>query len=132
VLLEKEQVMRISGWLSAVATISGIVFGVLTSLTAIAQFYSLAFIVVVLPFNLFYLFVNALHFPKREMYFFWIPIIVVSLMIWLSCYFTHENGKALSVFALFLLVAWHVKTELGQYVLNFFTKKPLVASVVEK
>lgn len=132
VLLEKEPVMRISGWVSAVATIAGIVYGAFHSLVAIAQFYSLAFIVVVLPFNLFYLFVNALGFGKREMLLFWGPVIGLSLLIWLGCFWGSEGGKMAGISGLLLLVLWHAKTEFGQQVVGTLKRKPLLARAGQK
>lgn len=132
VLFEKEPVMRISGWVSAVATIGGIVYGAFTSLLSIAQFYSLAFIAVVLPFNLFYLFIKALRFNKREMLTFWLPVIGTSLIIWVACYFESQNGKIVGMLLLFLLVLQHVRTEMQAPIQNFFNRKFAVTSEGQK
>ena len=132
VLMEKEPVMRISGWASAVATIGGIVYGTFHSLNAIAQAYSLAFIVVVLPFNLFYLFIGALRFNKKEMLWFWLPVITASLVIWTGCFFQNENVKLTGVVLLLLLVLQHVRTETGPQLLGFLARKRLVFTAVQK
>lgn len=132
VLMEKEHAMRISGWFSAAAMVAGIVYGATVSLTAIAQFYSLAFIAVVLPFNLFYLFIGALRFAKKEMLLFWLPLIGASGVIWLSCYFENDNGKSIGLFSLFLLVLWHGKTEFGGPLHRFFYRKIALASPAQK
>ncbi len=132
VLLEKEPVMRLSGWFSAVATIGGIVYGACHSLTAIAQFYSLAFIIVVLPFNLFYLFIGALRFNKKEMLWFWVPIIVASATVWAGCFFESERGKLAGVLLLFLPVLQHVRTEMRTHLSSFFNKKRLTLKMAQK
>jgi len=112
VLLKKEKVLRINGWLSAVAVISGIVYGAFHSLLAIAQFYSLAFIVLVLPLNVFYVFVYAMKFPLKTMLQFWVPNILLSLGIWFSCYYNMEQAKLLLLLAFSLSMVLNARTEL--------------------
>lgn len=129
VLLEKERVMRISGWVSACAMVSGILAGALTSLVAVAQFYSLAFVAFVLPFNLFYLFIHALGFNKREIFRFWTPIILGSLCVWLGCYFMVGGLKAAGIVTLFVTVLWHVRTEYWPFVSGKIKRVSLMTRV---
>src|SRR5690606_36715101 len=82
-----------SGWFGAFFTIAGIAIGAYYSLQGIAQFYSLFFILFVLPFNMVYIFHNAMKFKLKPLLLFWLPIILLSLGIWLSCYFEHSGAK---------------------------------------
>lgn len=111
VLFEKERTMMVSGWVSAVAMAAGILYGAGISVVGIAQFYSLAFILFVLPFNLFYLFIGAFRFEKRSMILFWLPVVAISLSIWLACYFQNHSWRICSVAVLFLFILHQTKTE---------------------
>ncbi len=102
VLLSKEKTLMISGWYGAFFTIAGISIGAFYSLQAIAQFYSLAFILFVLPFNMIYIFYNALRFNLKELLIFWLPIILISIGIWISCYYDHFGAKVFLLATLFL------------------------------
>lgn len=123
VLFEKERTMMMSGWFSAVAMAGGILYGVGVSVVAIAQFYSLAFILFVLPFNLFYLFIGVFGFDRRSMLRFWLPIIGISFSIWLACYFQNNSWKAVSVTMLLLFILGQTKTELQKLLQNFVPKR---------
>lgn len=114
VLIKREEVLRISGWISAVAIISGIVYGAFHSLLAIAQFYSLAFIVLVLPLNLFYIFVHTMKFPLSTMLMFWVPNILFSLAIWFACYYDLANVKPLLLLGFLLAMVWNGRAEIGK------------------
>ena len=114
VLIKREEVLRISGWLSAVAIIGGIVYGAFHSLLSIAQFYSLAFIVLVLPLNLFYIFIHTMKFPRNKMLLFWGPNILFSLALWLACYFGLEQLKWLLLAAFFLVMLLNARSEISK------------------
>lgn len=114
VLVKKEEVLRISGWLSAVAIIAGIGYGATISVLGIAQFYSLSFIVLVLPMQLFYVYVNSLKFSTREMLLFWGPKILYSLAIWITCYFHMEVWRAVLLVIFFLTMLWNARSEIGK------------------
>ncbi|MBA4166736.1 MAG: oligosaccharide flippase family protein [Chitinophagaceae bacterium] len=114
VLIKREEVLRISGWLSAVAIIAGIVYGAFHSLVSIAQFYSLAFIVLVLPLNLFYIFVHTMKFPLKTMLLFWGPNILFSLAIWFTCYYGLGQAKLLLLVAFFLTMLLNARSEISQ------------------
>lgn len=86
VLQGKEKQLMISGWVGSFFTIAGIAAGAFLSLEGIAQFYSLSFILIVLPFNTVYIFLRTLHFRSRDLLRSWLPIIVFSVVLWVSCY----------------------------------------------
>lgn len=126
VLFEKENIMVLSGWIGTIATTGGILYGASVSIVGIAQFYSLSFIVFVLPFNLYYLFIRTFRFSKSDMLLFWLPVIGASLSIWLSCYFQNAEGKAISVAALCLFILWQTKSSLLQVFQNISFKRNVV------
>lgn len=123
VLFEKERTMMISGWVSAAVTAGGILYGASVSVIGIAQFYSLAFILFVLPFNLFYLFIRAFGFDKKQMLRFWLPVIFISLSIWASCYLQNQTGRICGVVLLFFFILHSTKTELQKIVQNILPKR---------
>jgi O-antigen/teichoic acid export membrane protein len=114
VLVKKEEVLRISGWLSALAIISGIGYGASVSVLGIAQYYSLAFIVLVLPINLFYVYVNTLKFPMRTMLLFWGPKILYSLAIWFTCFYHLELWRLVLLVIFFMTMLWNSRLEIGK------------------
>ena len=111
VLVKKEEVLRISGWISAVVIISAIAFGASKSLLSIAQFYSLAFIIIVLPVHLFYVYIKTLRFPVKTMLLFWAPNILFSLALWFSCYYHAELFKIILLFGFFTVMIFNARTE---------------------
>ena len=132
VLFEKEKVMMVSGCLSAAATTGGILYGAGVSLIGIAQFYSLAFILFVLPFNLYYLFIGTFGFPKRRMNLFWLPIIALSFCIWQACYLQNQELKIAGVALLFLFILWQTKGELQKAWQNFPFKRTTLLTAASK
>ena len=107
ILYKKERAFMISGWISAAFLISFIVFGATISLEAIAQFYSLSFIVFVLLMNVFYIYIKSLGLDRKKVYAFWLPKMLLSLAIWLCLYFKQDylRNIAVSAFALYVLLS---------------------------
>lgn len=97
VLQGKEKTLMYSGWVGAVLLIAGIVIGSMYSLEAIAQLYSLFFISLVLPFNIYYVFFKNLGFSAKQLLYFWLPIVALSLLSWVACYFENSAWKTLFV-----------------------------------
>lgn len=114
VLVRREEVLRISGWVSAAIIITSIVYGATISLVSIAQFYSLAFISLVLPFHLFYVYINVLKFPSSKMLAFWGPNILFSLGIWFACYFHAELWKVVLLIAFFSAMLFNARSEISR------------------
>jgi O-antigen/teichoic acid export membrane protein len=111
VLMRREEVLRISGWISAAVIITSIVYGASISLLAIAQFYSLAFIAVVLPFHLFYVYINVLKFSYKSMLIFWGPNILFSLAIWFTCYYQMELARTVLLLLFFIVMIFNARAE---------------------
>ncbi len=117
VLMRREEVLRISGWISAAVIITSIVFGASISLLAIAQFYSLAFIAVVLPFHLFYVYINVLKFSAKSMLMFWGPNILFSLAIWFTCYYEMELARTVLLLLFFVVMIFNARAEVARILL---------------
>jgi teichuronic acid exporter len=107
ILYRKERAFMIAGWISAAFLIGFIALGATVSLEAIAQFYSLSFIVFVLLLNVFYIYIKSLQMNRRKVYAFWLPKMVLSLVIWLCLYFKQDYPRnvAVSVFAVYVLLS---------------------------
>jgi O-antigen/teichoic acid export membrane protein len=117
VLMRREEVLRISGWISAALIISAIVYGATISLVAIAQFYSLLFIAVVLPFHLFYVYINVLKFSYKTMFLFWGPNILFSLALWFTCYYQSELIRIVLLIVFFIVMLFNARAEITRIVL---------------
>ena len=95
----------ISGWVTAFFCVGSIVIGGLISLMAIVQFYSLAYISVVLIFQVFYVVIRNLGFNKKKVLIFWLPKIFLSMLIWVTLYFDLVIIKyiLLAIFTVYLI-----------------------------
>ena len=90
-LLEhKERNMMVGGWISSAFMMGGIVLGSLFSIVKIAAFYSLFYILLVLPFNMVYLYYKTLGHSISLMLKFWMPKILVSLLMWMAIYYSND------------------------------------------
>jgi O-antigen/teichoic acid export membrane protein len=117
VLMKREEILRVSGWVSAAVIISGIVYGASISLLAIAQFYSLVFIAVVLPYHLFFVYIRVLKFSPGTMISFWGPNILFSLAIWFSCYYGLEHLRLVLLILLLLVMIYNARNEVSRTLL---------------
>lgn len=112
VLIKREEILRISGWISAAVIVSSIAYGASISLIAIAQIYSLAFIALVLPFHLFYVYIKVLKFSPRLMFQFWGPNILFSLALWFTCFYHAELLRLAILAAFFTVMAFNARLEI--------------------
>ncbi len=111
VVEQKERALMYAGWVGSVCLVAGIIFGAVISLTAIAAFYALAFIVLVLPFNIIYLMRNKLKFVTCIASF-WVPKFILSLVLWIAIYNSFFL-LLISVICLWTaLVIWDARFEL--------------------
>ena len=85
VVQKEERSLMYAGWVGAAFMVIGIVFGATISLNGIAAFYSLAYILLVLPFNVIYIIKSKLRFIS-SLYIFWLPKIILSIIMWLAIY----------------------------------------------
>lgn len=117
VLVKREEVLRISGWISAAIIVSAIAAGASVSLIAIAQYYSLAFIVLVLPMQLFYVYIHTLKFPAKTMLAFWGPNILFSLALWFTVYFQLELPRLILLIAFFITMVFNAREEIAKMII---------------
>jgi O-antigen/teichoic acid export membrane protein len=104
VLKGEERALMYSGWVGAIITISSIFFGAMYSIIAIAQCYSLGFIVLVLPFNIWFIYYKTLKFPPIVLLKFWSPIIILSIFIWVGCFVESKVILYSSIIVLFVVL----------------------------
>jgi O-antigen/teichoic acid export membrane protein len=117
VLMKREEVLRISGWISAAVIIAGIVYGASVSLLAIAQFYSLVFIAVVLPYHLFFVYIKVLKFSARSIILFWGSNILFSLAIWFTCFYNLELVRIILLILFLMVMMINARTEIGRTIM---------------
>lgn len=111
VLMNLEKRLLISGWVGAFFTVLGICFGAMFSIKGIAQFYSLSFLIFVLPFNIYYIFHKSLRFKIGAINIFWLPLVGISILLWISCYFNNQFQKCLLLGAMLLIIIYNNKDE---------------------
>jgi teichuronic acid exporter len=118
ILTGKERAFMISGWVGAVFLVGGIVFGATVSLVGIAQFYALGYLLLVLIFNVVYVYIKTLKFNVSNILVFWLPKIVLSLILWLAIFFNINVLKLLTLFVLFLSILFESRKEISTVILK--------------
>jgi len=91
ILQGKEKEFMFSGWVSAAMLISSIFAGSRISLVAVAQFYSIAYILGVLAFSVYYIYIRTLTFNTAWVVRFWVPKIILSTILWLGIYLNYKS-----------------------------------------
>ena len=125
VLFGKERALFFSGLISSIFIISGIILGSIFSIVSIAQYYALFFIILVLPFNLFFIFYKSLQFSLKTTCAFFIPLIVLSLAVWFSCYYDFFYGKIITLVLMLVNILYGSKGELYTILKRYFAKEPV-------
>ncbi|MGN6394310.1 MAG: oligosaccharide flippase family protein [Mucilaginibacter sp.] len=113
-LQEKEREYMISGWVGAFFLVASIVIGAFFSLIRIAQFYSFAFIAIVLSFNVIYLYVKTLNFNARSVILFWGSKILISILLWLAIYLNYLYMKIDLLALLFFYLLYDGRREVSK------------------
>ncbi len=103
VLEKKEKSLMIIGGTGAMLLIIGIIYGATISLNSIAAFYSLSFIVLVLPLNVFYGIKKVLGFTGVLK--FWIPKIFLCLILWIGIY-NHLTNLLIPALIIWIIIAF--------------------------
>lgn len=116
VLEGKEKMLMYSGWIGAFFTISSICFGAYFSLIAIVQYYALGFIILVLPFNVVFVYYHVLKFEPKMLFAFWCPIILISLGIWISCFLNQRVWLEVCIFVMFVVMLGNSYTDLSNLI----------------
>lgn len=114
ILEGKERAFMISGWISAVFLVSSIIFGATFSLVKIAQFYSLAYILLVLNFNVFYVYIYILKFKKGPALLFWLTRVSFSTLIWFAIYFNLFPAKIVLLALLLAYLLFDSRNEIAK------------------
>jgi teichuronic acid exporter len=112
VLRKKEKEFMISGWVGAAFMLIGIISGAFISLKGIAQLYSLAYILFVLTFNIFYLYIRTLKFNTAETLIFWLPKLFFSVALWLTVVYNLSMFKMILLALMLLYILFISRTEL--------------------
>lgn len=85
IMENKEKYMMYAGWIGGAFMVAGIIFGSTISLKAIAAFYALSYLALVLPFYIFFIVKKKLNY-NYSLWRFWIPKFVLSIIIWIGIY----------------------------------------------
>jgi O-antigen/teichoic acid export membrane protein len=86
VLQGKERTLMYSGWISSLFIVSSIVIGATFSMMAMVQTYALCFLLIVLPFNIVFVYYYKLKFSAAVLLRFWLPILSFSIGVWFGCF----------------------------------------------
>lgn len=101
ILEKKEKTLMYTGWITSALLIAGIIYGATISLVSIGAFYALAYIALVMPFNIIYVFRLKLNYVSGIITF-WLPKILFSFLIWMCIYYNYN--KAVIV----LIIIWAI------------------------
>lgn len=112
ILEGKERTMMIVGWISAFFMISGIILGSFISLEGIAAFYALFYIVFVITFYMYFVYYKSLGFPLLQMIWFWLPKVILSVLIWIGIYFRQTQITKAGVTIWILMVLLDTRSEI--------------------
>ncbi|MBV9963276.1 MAG: oligosaccharide flippase family protein [Parafilimonas sp.] len=110
VLEKKEKALMYAGWVSAAIMIGGIIYGATVSLTAIAAFYALVYILLVLPIYIFFMIGYKLRFTSHLLSF-WLPKLFLSFLIWIGLYFSFPKIVVTGFILWILVVFWDTRKE---------------------
>jgi O-antigen/teichoic acid export membrane protein len=103
ILEGKEKAFMLAGWVSSIILIGGIILGATISLKAIAEYYCLFYLAGSQSFCIFYLYIKTLRFDKKKLFIFWVPRILLSLLIWSSISF---GGGVIKISLVLLLIIY--------------------------
>ncbi len=110
IIENKEKAMMYTGWLNALFIIGGIIYGSTISITAIAAFTALSYILLVLPVNIFFMMGHQLHYTSHLLSF-WLPKLFLSLFIWVGLYFSFPKIVIGGFLLWILIVLWDTRKE---------------------
>ena len=117
IVQNEEKALMFTGWISSFFMVGGIVVGSFFSLQSIAAFYSLAYLVLALPFSVIYVFVLRLKFTKGITEF-WMTRIFLSFIIWLAIYKEIYFLLLISIILWIILVFWNARNEINKVIKN--------------
>ncbi|HEX5152063.1 MAG TPA: oligosaccharide flippase family protein [Parafilimonas sp.] len=110
-IIEKlEKSLMYTGWIGSALLVAGIIYGATISITAIAAFYALSYIILVVPFNIFYVMLYKLKYNSKI--YFWLPKICLSILIWAGIYFSLPYLVYSSLLLWIFVIVWDSKNEI--------------------
>lgn len=119
VLQGKDRVLMFSGWITSAFIVSSIVFGAFFSMMGMVQAYSLCFLLIVLPYNIIFVYYKELQFDARTLFRFWFPLLSFSIGIWLGCFLGLTILKNASIALLFLSLLLSSASEIKALLAKF-------------
>jgi O-antigen/teichoic acid export membrane protein len=102
VLQGKDRILMYSGWITSIFIVGSILFGAMFSMMGMVQAYSLCFLIIVLPYNIIFVYYKELNFGFKLLFRFWFPVVSLSIGIWLGCFFDNDLLKDASIVCLFI------------------------------
>jgi O-antigen/teichoic acid export membrane protein len=118
IMENEEKAMIHSGWVN-VFMIGGIIYGATISLTAIAAFYALSYLIIVLPFNIFYIMGYKLRY-NAGLLAFWLPKLFLSILLWAAIYYAIPQLLLAGLVLWLAIVFWDTRKELSK-IASFLT-----------
>jgi teichuronic acid exporter len=115
VVQKEEKILMFTGWINSAFMVTGIIIGSFFSLVSIAAFYSLAYIVLVLPFSIIYVFIIRLRF-RKGVFAFWVPRIFLSAVMWVAIYINFYDLLLFAIIIWMLIVFWNSRTEINSII----------------
>ncbi|RYY31604.1 MAG: hypothetical protein EOO04_00560 [Chitinophagaceae bacterium] len=112
ILNGKEKSFFIMGTVNAVILVTAILIGALYSVVGVARFYSLAYLLVTIPFTIAYGYIYVMKYEVWTTLKFWIPRIVFSTLIWLGIYYGSYVFQMASLSGLLIYLLIDGRTEL--------------------
>jgi O-antigen/teichoic acid export membrane protein len=127
VLQGKERTLMYSGWFSSLFIVGSIAFGATFSMIAMVQAYALCFLLIVLPFNIVFVYHRKLKFSAAVLFRFWFPILSLSIGVWLGCFLDITLLKNVSIallgISILLSSAKEIKAAANKVIRRFGAKK---------
>ncbi|QEC68028.1 oligosaccharide flippase family protein [Panacibacter ginsenosidivorans] len=112
VILKFEKDLMFLGWINSAFMVTGIIIGATISLTSIAAFYSLSYILLVLPLYIFYLFNYKLRSGRNALRF-WLPKLFLSAFIWSGIYYSVFPIVLCGLILWTIIILWDARSGLA-------------------
>jgi O-antigen/teichoic acid export membrane protein len=103
-LLEREKTLMYIGVISAIILVLSIIIGAFFSVKVIAISYTVSYVIVIIPINLYYGFIKTFGYTMSHILKFWMPKLILGISILVALIF----GKDLWVDGLMILFAIHL------------------------
>jgi O-antigen/teichoic acid export membrane protein len=115
VLYEREKTLTLLGIIQSVVLIAAIVAGALISLKMLIVFYSISYLLVVVPTTLYLGFYKSFHVSVKQILVFWLPKLIAYCGILYSVYFNHSLLTILFIVALCIHILYFQREEIYKF-----------------